>query len=241
MTGIKADEVKMLEELIVNAALGNTIVLHAKPVREVVKLERNGKYCDTVILSIEYSGSVDDKPFKFKKSYSFADDACQDALECLLIANSRLQVDFERLKEAGIKVDAEFFNFKNCFMDLPADISMESPDMRLQGFINLSRAGVPVSVDVTLERPVIVLTQEDVKKKGFGCMATFSFTKGGDKTTIEKLYDIGSFDDAKKEDPVDIVEVANKRLERDCERMRSAGMTVDKLSFLHIWERVFSR
>lgn len=72
-------------------------------------------------------------------------------------------------------------------------------------------------------------------------MATFIFTKEADKTTIEKLYDIGSYDDAKKEDPVDIVEVANKRLERDCERLRSAGMTVAKLSFLHIWERVFSR
>ena len=57
-----------------------------------------------------------------------------------------------------------FFNLQNCFMDLPGDVSMESPDMRLQGFINFSRAGVPVSVDVTLERPVIVLTQEGIKK-----------------------------------------------------------------------------
>ena len=43
-------------------------------------------------------------------------------------------------------------------------------------------------------------------------MATFNFTNGVDKTTIEKLYDIGSYDDVKKEDPIDIVEVANKRL-----------------------------
>jgi hypothetical protein len=241
MTVEKAYEIKMLEELMIKAGSGKRIDLHAKPVREIVQLERDGKYSETVILSIEYSGRVDDKAFKFKKSYSFADDAPQDALECLLIANSRLQVDLERLRKSGIQADAEFFNFRNCLMDLPDVVSMESPDMRLQGFINLARAGVPVSVDVTLERPPMVLTQEGVKKKGFGCIATFTFIKGSEKTTIEKLYDIGSYDDAQKEDPVDIVEVANRRLERDCERLRDAGMTVDKLSFLHIWERVYSR
>ena len=241
MTVEKAYEVKMLEELIIKAGSGKRIDLHAKPVREVVELERDGKYGETVILSIEYSGRVDDKPFKFNKSYSFADDVPQDTLECLLIANSRLQVDLERLKKSGIQVDAEFFNFQNCLMDLPEVVSMESPDTRLQGFINLARAGVPVSVDVSLQRPFMVLKREGIKKKGFGCIATFTFTKGSERTAIEKLYDIGSYDDAQKEDPVDIVEVANKRLERDCERLRNAGMTVEKLSFLHIWERVYSR
>lgn len=59
-------------------------------------------------------------------------------------------------------------------------------------------------------------------------------------TRVDKPYGLGSQDDA-KEDGADRVEVATRRLDRDCERLRNAGMQVDKLSFLHIWERVFDR
>ena len=240
MKAIKSDQVNMLQVLIENAALGKQIDLHAKPVRETVQLERDGQEITTVILSMEYSGTLDDKPFKFKKNYSFADDAPQYALECLLIANNRLQMDYERLKDAGIEIDRDFFNLQNCFMGLPGDASVKSPALRLQDFVHLSRAGVPVSVNASLSRPVIVSRHEGVKKKGFGCIAAFSFTTGTEQATIEKLYGIGGYDDAKG-DREDIVEVADKRLERDCERLRSAGIKVGKLSFPHIYERIFDK
>lgn len=240
MTNLKSDNVAMLEVLIVEAALGKKISLHAKPVREVVQLERDGEYVNTVILSMEYRGTVEDKPFTFRKDYSFADDAPEDALECLLIANNRLQVDYERLKEVGVEIDAEFFNFRNCSLGLPGDVPLTRQPSRLQDFIQLARAGIPVSVDISLKRPAIVLEQGGAKKKGFGCIATFDFTVRTSKTSVEKLYGLGSYDDAKG-DGVDIVEVANRRLDRDCERLRSAGMSVDKLTFLHIWEKVHDR
>jgi hypothetical protein len=240
MTNMSSEDVKMLEAIILNARFGEKIDLTAKPVREVVQLERDGEYVDTVILSMEYSGTVEDKPFRFRKEYSFGDDEPEDALECLLIANNRLQVDYERLKEVGIQIDAEFFNFQNCLVALPSDVSAARRAFRLQDFIHLARAGIPVSVDVTLQRPVIVLEQGGVTKKGFGCTAIFNFTAGTSRTTIEKLYGLGSYDDAKDEG-ADMMEVANKRLDRDCERLRNAGMKIDKVSFLHIWERVFDR
>jgi hypothetical protein len=241
MTNIKSDNVTMLEILIVEATQGKKISLEAKPVREVVQLERDGQYVNTVILSIEYSGTIEDKPFTFRKDYSFADDAPEDALECLLIANNRLQVDYERLKEVGIEIDAEFFNFQNCSIGLPGDVSLARQAYRLEDFIQLARAGIPVSVDVSLKRPVIVVDQGGVKKKGFGYIATFDFTVRTSKTSVEKLYGLGSYDDAKGDETPDIVEVANRRLDRDSERLRSAGMRVDKLSFFHIWEKVYDR
>lgn len=240
MTNIKSDNVTMLEALIIKATLGKKISLDAKPVREVVQVERDCEYVSTVILSMEYTGTVEDKPFRFKKDYSFGDDAPEDALECLLIANNRLQVDYERLKEVGIEINVEFFNFQNCSIGLPRDVSLTRQAFRLEDFIQLARAGIPVSVDVSLKRPVIVLEQGGVKKKGFGCIATFDFTVSTNKIIVEKLYGLGSYDDAKG-DGGDIVEVANRRLDRDCERLRSAGMRIDKVSFLHIWERVFDR
>ena len=240
MINIKSDNVAMLEVLIVEAALGKNISLEAKPVREVVQAERDGEYINTVILSIEYSGAIKDKPFRFRKAYSFGDDAPEDALECLLIANNRLQVDYERLKRVGIEIDTEFFNFQNCSIGLPGDVSPTRQAHRLEDFIQLARAGIPVSVDISLKRPVIVLEEGGAKKKGFGCIATFDFTVGTNKTNVEKLYGLGSYDDAKG-DGADIVEVANRRLDRDCERLRSSGMRVDKLSFLHIWEKVYDR
>jgi hypothetical protein len=54
--------------------------------------------------------------------------------------------------------------------------------------------------------------------------------RDGKKTTIEKIYASGSSDDTKKYQN-ELKEVANKRLERDCERLRRAGIKVDKLAF----------
>ena len=70
MTTFKSDTINMLDVLIENAALGKRIDLHSKPVREVVQLERDGLEVNTVILSMRYSGKMDEEPFEFTKSYS---------------------------------------------------------------------------------------------------------------------------------------------------------------------------
>lgn len=230
MTNAKTEQIKMLATLIDEAATGKKIVLNTKPIREVIKLKREEQYVDTVILSMEYSGKVNGEPFVFRKDYSFADDEAEYALKCLLIANNRLQMDYERLEKAGIAVKCEFFTFQNSFLGLPGDASLKKPALRLQNFIHLMHAGVPVSVDVTLKCPDMIVKQANGEKKGFGCMAAFEFTTGESKTTIEKFYNVGRDDDT-AEAQAETREVASKRLERDFERLRSAGMKVDKLVF----------
>ena len=243
MTNAKPEQIKMLATLIDEAATGKKIVLNTKPIREVIKLKREGPYVDTVILSMEYSGTVNGEPFVFRKDYSLADDEAEYALECLLIANNRLQMDYERLEKAGIAVKGEFFSFQNSFLGLPGDASLKKPALRpsfllwsvcsylsLQNFINLMHAGVPVSVDVTLKSPDMIVKQANGEKKGFGCMAAFEFATGESKTTIEKFYNVGLYDDT-AEAQAETREVASKRLERDCERVRSAGMKIDSLVF----------
>ena len=183
-----------------------------------------------VILSMEYSGTVDGKPFAFRKDYSFADDDAQYALDALLIANNRLQVDYDRLKEAGIAIEHELFTFQNSFIGLNGDASVKSPAMRLQNFIHFAQTGIPISVDVQLKRPSIIVKQEDGERKGFGLVAAFTFSTGWEKTTIEKLYGTGSYDDPKKY-LEELKKVANKRLERDCERLRRAGIKMDQIAF----------
>lgn len=230
MANTKSEEIRMLEVLIDNAASGKAVDLNAKPVREVVKLEREGHEVDTVILSMEYSGISDGKPFMFKKNYSFAEDDSQYALECLLIANNRLQIDHDRLKEAGINVKGELFTLQNSFFGLSGDASAKRPALRLQDFIHLSRAGISVIVDVALKRPATIFRQEGVEKRGFGSLSAFVFTVGEEKTSIEKLNSVGSYEDTKGYQ-AEIRDMANKRLERDCERLRRAGMKVAKLEF----------
>lgn len=230
MANTKPKEVKMLDELIKEVAAGKKVSLHAKTSREVVRLEREGMQVDTVILSMEFNGIVEGDRFAFKKNYSFAGDDSKYALGCLLIANNRLQMDYDRLREAGIPVNQEFFTFENSYIGLTGDASAKSPALRLQNFIHLARTGIPISVDVDLKRPAIVVKQEDAEKKGFGLVATFVFGTGEDKTTIEKIYATGSYDDAKKYQE-EIKEVANKRLTRDCERLRRAGIKVDEPAF----------
>ena len=230
MADTKSEGVKMLASLIDDAASGKNVELSAKPTREVVRLRRENQDVDTLFLSIEYSGTVDGKPFTFKKNYSFAEDEAQYALECLLVANNRLQMDYKRLHDAGIAGKETFFTFQNSFLGLPGGVSTRKPVLRLQDFIHLSRVGASVSVDVVPKIQEIVLMHENVEKKGFACITIFTFAIGEEKTTIEKLYTLGSFED-KKEYQAEIREVANKRLERDCERLRREGITVAKSSF----------
>ena len=223
-------KINMLEALIEEAASGKKVDLVGKPARKVVRFEREGRQVDTVILSMEYSGAVDGKPFAFKKDYSFADDEAQYALDCLLIANNRLQMDYDRLKDAGIAIEHDLFTFQNSFIGLNGDASVKSPAMRLQNFIHFAQTGIPISVDVQLKRPSIIVKQEDGERKGFGLVAAFTFSTGWEKTTIEKLYGTGSYDDPKKY-LEELKKVANKRLERDCERLRRAGIKVDQIAF----------
>lgn len=241
MAEIISDKIKMLEELIVYAAWGKKITVQAKPMREIVEVELDAGKFDMVILFMEYTGTVDNEPFQIIKHYSFTDEAPQDALESLLVANNRLQYDYERLQKAGIQIDPVFFTFVENFMDLTMQVPMEISTMRLQHFIDLNRAGIPVSVDVKLQRPTIFIKQEGKKIKGFGCLARFDFDTGMRKTKVEKLYGIGPYDDARKKIPVDVVEVANKRLERDCHRLKQAGISIEIPSFWYIWEKVFNR
>ncbi|UCF83037.1 MAG: hypothetical protein JSV50_17920 [Desulfobacteraceae bacterium] len=186
MVHTKPQEIIMLEILIENAASGKKIDLHAEPVRNVVKLEREGKEIDTVILSMRYTGTIQENPFKFEKHYSFTEDEAQSALECLLVANNRLQTDYDRLKEAGVAVKEAFFTYQNAFIGLSGDASVKRPALRLQDFIHLFRAGVQASVDVTLKRPAITFKHEGEEKKGFGYLASFVFTNGKETTAIQK-------------------------------------------------------
>ncbi len=224
----KFGEIAMLAELIDHAALGKKVDLKAKPVRDVIKLEQEGKIVDSVILSMEYSGTVDGEPFLFKKEYSHAHDETEYALGCLLIANNRLQIDYDRLKNGGIDAKPEFFTYQNTFLGLSGVASVKRPALRLQDFIHLAHAGIPVSVNVNID---IVTKEEGGEKKGFVYMATFVFTTEEGKTAIEKLYDQSLYDDT-EERKARTREIATKRLERDCERLRSAGIkNVDTLTF----------
>jgi hypothetical protein len=226
----KSKEITMLDELISYALMEMNVVLNTKPMREIVKFEHDGKEIETIIISMEYSGTVDAKPFKFKKEYSHTYDETEYALDCILIANNRLQVDYDRLRQGGIEVKGEFFTFQNTFFGLPGIASERRPALRLEAFINLARSGIPVSVDVVLKRPDVLVKEEEGEKKGFAYVADFVFTTDEGKTTIEKLYDQALYDDT-EEQRARVKEVANKRLERDFERLRRVGIEVKAATF----------
>jgi hypothetical protein len=220
----------MLAELINDAVKGKKVSLKTKFLSEVITIPRDGLSVDTNVLSVEYSGRVDGKPFKIKKNYLFAEDNIRHPLECTLIANNRLQLDYNRLKKAGIKVKENFFTLENSFGNQPVEPPIKRPALRLQDFIQLSRAGLPVSVELTLKFPDLILKQDGLEKKGFACVAQFTFKTNEGQTSIEKLYGFGSYDDTKGYQ-TEVKGVATKRLERDCERLRRAGMKVNKLRF----------
>ncbi|OGP52081.1 MAG: hypothetical protein A2Y79_12315 [Deltaproteobacteria bacterium RBG_13_43_22] len=230
MAGTQSQPVNMLAVLINDAVKGKKVTLRTKFIGEVLRVQREGRPTDAIILSVEYSGKDDGKPFKLKKNYLFADDSVQHPLECLLIANNRLKMDYHRLKKAGIPVKEDFFTFENSFKNLPEYISKKRTPLRLQDFIHLCRAGVPVSVQLILKFPDLTLKQDGIEKKGYACVAEFTFKTKDGGTRVEKLYGFGSHEDTKGYQ-AELRTVATKRLERDCERLRRAGMKVEKLRF----------
>jgi hypothetical protein len=230
MASSRSEKMKMLEALVEDAASGKKVDVEAKPTWKIVSLEREGRAVDAVILSMRYSGKVDGEPFVMEKDYSFADDDARYALDCLLIANNRLQMDYDRLRAAGIPIKEEFFTFENAFFGLPGNASVRTPALRLQNFIHLARTGMPVSVDLKPKRQAMVLKQEGTERKAFGFVGAFEFHTGKEKTAIEKIYGIASDDDTKKVEE-EIKAVANRRLERDCERLRGAGIRIEQCAF----------
>jgi hypothetical protein len=222
----ESKEITMLAELVDCAAAGKNVKVTARPVRNSVKLEREGEDVETIILSMEYIGTVDEKPFALKKEYSHTYDVTEYCLDCLIIANNRLQMDYDRLEDGGIDVRKEFFTFQNTFLGLPGLASAKTPALRLETFINLARAGISVSVVVTLKHREIFVKEEDVEKSGFVYVADFVFTTEEGTTTIEKLYTQGAYDDS-EERKERIIEVTSKRLGRDFERLRRVGIKVE--------------
>lgn len=197
---------------------------------ELFAVERNGRTVDANVLSVEYSGRIDGNPFKIKKNYLFAEDSVRHPLESILIANNRLQLDYNRLKKAGLPLKEDYFTLENAFGRLAESTPIKRPALRLQDFIQLCRAGEPVSVDLNLKLPDLVLKQDGLEKKGFACVAEFTFTTKEGRTTVEKLYGFGAYTDSKGYQS-ELKAVATKRLERDCDRLRRAGMKVNKRRF----------
>lgn len=230
MTITKLEATKTLEALIQSAASGSQVELTMKPTREVVRVEREGGPVDTVILSMSYRGAVDGEPFSFRKNYSFADDEAQYALDCLLVANNRLQMDYDRLRQGGIHFNEAYFNFHNSFFGLAGHFPVKIPSLRLQNFIHLSRAGLPVSVEVQPGRRRMLLKREGGDREAIGFVGAFNFVTGKARTTVEKIYGIAIFEDGKRVQE-EMKEMANKRLERDCDRLTDAGVRVEKRLF----------
>lgn len=224
------EEITMLQDLINLAKAGKRVGLKATPVRDKVRFEQKGGHRETIILSMEYSGTADGNPFSFKKSYAFAEEDPRQALLWVLIANSRVKMDHERLREVGIQVRAESFTFNDAFMDFPGGLRSENPPLRLQNFVDLAGKGGSLSVEIVLKTPSMTLQQDNMEKEGFGCVASFVFTTRDGLSTVEKLYALASYNDTKEFQSA-VKRIATTRLERDCERLRQAGMKCENKAF----------
>jgi hypothetical protein len=223
-------QISMLADLIDLSLAGKKVDLKAKPLHDTVSVKQEDKVVDKVIISMEYSGAVEGRPFSFTKEYSHAEDDAQYALEALLIANNRLTIDFDRLKEARIDLERIYFTFQNTFLGPRGTPSARVPAVRLATFIQLARAGVRVSCSAEPRRPDIVLKKQGAEEKGFAYMVSFAFTTAEGRTAVEKLYGRALYSDPEKDQARTKV-MANRRLERDCERLRNAGIQVGPLAF----------
>jgi len=185
------------------------------------------------IFLCRYSGTVDDRPFSFRKCYARGcpHNLCPHVAQAAMIANRYLSIDFRRLQQAGIAVPERMFTLDEMvvkFEDLKE--GSQGSLMAIPDFIALAKEGNRVSVEVTLESVSAVEHFANEKQKQTFLNVEFIFTALGRTSHTQRC--LGCYATEKEaEERSHAVSVANERLINLYREFDEAGMDCHRSLF----------
>jgi len=122
------------------------------------------------------------------------------------------------------------FPLEDFFVGSSPDYMVQRPMPTLEDFIYLSSTGVDIEVEARLHRYLKIDSVNKDENWEFCYIGVFWMSYPNGEAKVEKIYSQG-FDDAPKKAKDKKLEIANKRLMVDIDRLQKAGITVKEVKF----------
>ena len=105
------------------------------------------------IFLCRYAGTVDDRPFSFRKCYARGcpNNLCPHVSQAVMIANRYLQRDYHKLEQTGIQLKRVLFTLEDMTLKFEGYQETYGPILAIHDYINIAKEGNPAKVTVALE------------------------------------------------------------------------------------------
>jgi hypothetical protein len=185
------------------------------PVFEVIPVDFTHRSCRfrAVIFLCRFSGTVDSRPFAFRKCYArgCAHDLCPRVSQAIMIANRYLQRDYHRLEQAGIPVERKLFTLEESVANLVNLKGDQGTVMIIDDYIRIAKGGNEVRVEVDLEYVPATEHFEYHRNQQTFLLADFTVTTLGKTAACQRC--VGCYPtESEEKDKLLQIQVANARL-----------------------------
>jgi hypothetical protein len=194
-------------------------------------IQRDNPYKAHVFLC-RYSGTVDGKPFTFRKCYArgCSHNLCPHVSQAVMIANRYLQRDYRSLSQAGIAVPRRLYTLDDMVVKFEDYHEEHGPTYTIDDYINIAREGNAVSIEVELEYLPAVEHFSNYESSQIFLHANFHVTSLGKTHPAQRCLSCYPTDAEAAEKPA-AVRTANTRLDLLYHRFDTAGITYQKQFF----------
>ena len=169
------------------------------------------------IFLCKYSGILNSKPFTFRKCYARGcpDNLCPHVSQAVMIANRYLKRDYQKLKNAGIELEENFFSLEDMLVKYdiiePEKDKVTGGILTIHDYINIAKEDNNVVVQIELEIIPVVEHFADQKNKQTFCMADFNIKTLGRDSKFQRC--LACFQtESEAEEKAIAINTANDRL-----------------------------
>jgi hypothetical protein len=166
------------------------------------------------IFLCRYNGKVDGRPYTFRKCYARGCpyNLCPHVSQAVMIANRYLQRDLKALQSGGIEVETRLFSLDDMVVKFEKLHEKREPALIIHDYINMTREGNEVSIEVELEYvPAVEHFAHHDHAQTF-LMGNFAVAVLGRVHPCQRCFACYATEDRNKEKPL-AMQVANARLE----------------------------
>ncbi len=169
------------------------------------------------IFLCRYSGSLNEKPFMFRKCYAKGcpHNLCPHVAQAVMIANRYLKRDYKKLIDANIPLEEKFFTLEDMVLKYEG-LDREKNEvtggiLTIHDYINIAKEGNRVEVEIELESIPAVEHFANQKNEQTYLMGDFDVTTLGRKSEIQRCFSCFQTNNEAREKPV-AIQTANDRL-----------------------------
>ena len=169
------------------------------------------------IFLCKYSGVIGSKKYIFRKCYARGcpNNLCPHVSQAVMIANRYLKRDYQKLLNAGIKLEEKIFSLEEMLVKYdtiePEKNEITGGILTIHDYINIAKEGNKVDVGIDLEIIPAVEHFANQKTEQTFLMVDFNIKTLGRDSQFQRCLACFQTDNEAKEKPV-VTNIANDRL-----------------------------